>query len=51
MVRRPASMGQLVKDSLSLVGGILLEIMFILWTIILIMGTAGIALLVWQLVG
>lgn len=50
MPRRPTSLAKFIKDSLSLLGGILLEMFFILWFILLILGAASVAVMLSNLV-
>lgn len=51
MAQRPSSMGILAKKAFSLIGGILLEVVFFLGTVVLILAVSAAALLLWQLVG
>jgi len=51
MAKRPSSISRLAKNSLSIAGGMLLEIIFIMGIILFVFGIAGLGLLLWQLVG
>ena len=50
MSRRPTSTGKFIRNAFSLVGGILLEMVFIVWFMVLILGAASVALFLLQMV-
>lgn len=50
MPRRPSNLARFVRSTLFLLGGILLEMVFVLWFILLILGAAAAALILSNLV-
>lgn len=51
MPRRPTNISRIARGIVSTIGGIVLEVAVILWFIVLILGSASVALFLWQLVG
>ena len=51
MAQRPASITRIMRNALSLMGGIILEISFILWLVLVIMGVSAAVLFFWEMVG
>jgi hypothetical protein len=50
MPRRPTNLAKFIRSTVSLLGGILLEMVFVLWFILLIFGAAAVAVFLSNLV-
>ena len=50
MPRRPTTLMRFSHGAISLIGGILVEVVFILWFILIILGAAALAMMVSNLV-
>jgi hypothetical protein len=50
MPRRPTSLTRFARSAISLLGGIMVEVVFVLWLILIILGAAALAMMVANLV-